>query len=186
MQKIKILEYSIHVSLAKLIIEVMTYRASLDKTSKTVTVVISLLFLCILVFQFTNYLLYHDWAALATASLLIIIYFITYLYRPVCYCIENNKIVVHRPASDITILRSDVKKVELINDNKLRGTIRTFGVGGLFGYFGQFINTELGCMTWYATKRSNESVLIELTNNKKIIVTPDEPQQFINDLSLVA
>ena len=53
-----------------------------------------------------------------------------------------------------------------------------FGVGGLFGYYGNFVNSTLGSMTWYATRR-DKAVLITTLENKKIIVTPDSPEEFV-------
>ncbi len=164
----------------------MIYKASLDRTSKVVTVLISVLFFVIIAIQLSVYIEYRSWPSLATSVLLFAIYFLAYLFSPVNYRIERNKIVVHRPGSDITIPRNDVKRIELLAAQKLKGSIRTFGAGGLFGYFGQFMNSELGCMTWYATKHRKKVVLIELQNNKKIIITPDEPEQFIEQMQLAA
>ena len=64
-----------------------------------------------------------------------------------------------------------------ISNNDMGLTIRTFGVGGLFGYFGKFFNSKIGRLTMYGTRRNN-TVLIE-TDNKKIILTPDDPIEFL-------
>ena len=164
----------------------MKYKASLDSTSKKITLLISLLFLVIISVQMFLFVPYHIWPGLAVALLLLIIYVLTYLYHPVSYGIKDKNVVVHRYVSDVVVLRSDIKKIELVATQKLNGAIRTFGVGGVFGYFGQFLNRDLGCMTWYATQRNHDAVLIELNNNKKIIITPDEPEQFIQQLSASA
>lgn len=164
----------------------MEYRASLDKTSKTVTVLITILFLFVIGMQITLFAKYHNWLPLATTILLVCVYIISYVFHPVSYRVEKDNIIVHRLASDIVFSRSDIKNIELLQDAKLKGTIRTFGVGGLFGYFGQFMNHEMGCMTWYATKHHTKTVLIELQNNKKIIITPDEPEQFVHQLQMIA
>jgi hypothetical protein len=55
-------------------------------------------------------------------------------------------------------------------------------MGGLFGYYGNFVNFSLGRMTWYATRR-DKPVLVKTTDNRKIIVTPDDPDTFVNELS---
>ncbi len=65
-----------------------------------------------------------------------------------------------------------------VDKDKMGWAIRIFGVGGLFGYFGKFANKEMGNMTWYATRR-DKTVLVTTTGNKKIIVTPDEPEAFV-------
>ena len=163
----------------------MKYAASLDKTSKIITLFVSLLFIVIISL---NIWYAHDNAlvSLLVTVMLLLIYAITYCYRPVNYQIKNNNIVVHRYASNVVFSRNEIKSVQLVTPQKLQGAIRIFGVGGLFGYFGKYINRDLGYMTWYATQRDNEAVLIELNNQKKIIITPDKPEQFVDELSQIA
>ena len=55
----------------------------------------------------------------------------------------------------------------------MKWTIRTFGVGGLFGYYGKFRNKTFGNMTWFATQQKNY-LIFETTNNQKIVLTPDD------------
>ncbi|MBS4044542.1 MAG: hypothetical protein KGZ59_12085 [Chitinophagaceae bacterium] len=82
--------------------------------------------------------------------------------------------------NDIKLLKSEIISVGQLEKEKLKGTIRTFGVGGLFGYFGKFYNNKIGVMTLYATRRSNY-VLIKTSANKKIILTPDNPEDFVKE-----
>ncbi|MDQ2751713.1 MAG: PH domain-containing protein [Bacteroidota bacterium] len=164
----------------------MKYAASLDKTSKIITLLVSLLFAVIIVSQIVSFIRYRDVTPLWVTGLLLIIYVITYCYHPVSYQIKNKSIVVHRYASNVVLSPNEIKHVEIIPSQKLRGSIRIFGVGGLYGYFGQFSNRDLGYMTWYATQRVNEVILIELNNHKKIIITPDQPQQFVDELTQIA
>ncbi|MFM7328528.1 MAG: PH domain-containing protein, partial [Bacteroidota bacterium] len=56
---------------------------------------------------------------------------------------------------------------------KLRWSIRLFGSGGLFGYFGKFRNSTFGTMNWYAT-RLGKFVVIILRSGEKFVVTPDD------------
>jgi hypothetical protein len=70
--------------------------------------------------------------------------------------------------------------VQLLDKETLSWSVRVFGVGGFFGYFGKFANTKLGTMIWYATPKDN-IVLVEMLNNKKIILTPDEPEKFVTN-----
>ena len=59
-------------------------------------------------------------------------------------------------------------------------SIRVFGVGGLFGYFGLFRNSRYGTMIWYATRR-DQFVVIERSNGKTIVLTPDDPNLFVSE-----
>ena len=66
----------------------------------------------------------------------------------------------------------------MIDKKDIRNCVRTFGVGGLFGYYGCFANFTFGSMTWYAT-RKDKAVLITTNTNKKVLVTPNDPVAFI-------
>ena len=48
---------------------------------------------------------------------------------------------------------------------------------------GKFANTKVGNMTWYATRR-NKTVLLKTIDNKKIILTPDEPEKFVANFAV--
>lgn len=76
--------------------------------------------------------------------------------------------------------RADIKSVELIEKATLSGTIRTFGVGGLFGWYGKFANSQLGNMTWYLTRR-DKPVLILKKDSKKILISPDQAEAFVRE-----
>ena len=54
--------------------------------------------------------------------------------------------------------------------------VRTFGVSGIFGYFGRFYTTHLGHHILYVTDR-HKAVVIEA--DKTYVVSPDDPQQFV-------
>ena len=59
----------------------------------------------------------------------------------------------------------------------LRGCIRLWGSGGLFGYYGLFRTAKLGKSTWYVTSRNNSVVVI--TAAKTVLFSPDEPDGFL-------
>lgn len=81
---------------------------------------------------------------------------------------------------DVVIERNDIADIRQLAPEQLSGSIRTFGVGGLFGYFGKFSNPKLGSMTWYATRR-DKAILIITNDNKRLLLTPDEPTVLFND-----
>lgn len=111
---------------------------------------------------------------------LLLIYLVPFAFRPDNYVLTIDKLIVQRPLSDVKINRSEIKSVEQIDKEKFIHTFRTLGVGGLFGYFGKFANTELGSMTWYATRR-DKTVLVTTIDNKKIVLTPDNPEEFVEN-----
>ncbi len=60
----------------------------------------------------------------------------------------------------------------------LRGSVRLFGNGGLFGITGWFWNRKFGRFRAYATDPSR-AVLLHYQAGKKVMVTPNDVQQFI-------
>ena len=61
------------------------------------------------------------------------------------------------------------------------GSIRLFGIGGVFGYIGNFKNSILGNYKAYVTHRK-KTVLIVTKESQKILISPDDPVEFIHSL----
>jgi hypothetical protein len=160
----------------------MTYKTSLDNLAKVVTIVITILFAAIIVGQFSLINDEGKSVPIFTTILLSLIYFGTFSFRPISYRITDDKLIIHRLLSNIKIDRTEIKNVEQLEKAKLSWSVRIFGVGGLFGYWGKFSNTKIGTMTWYATRRSN-AVLVTTIHNKKIVLTPNEPEKFVTEFN---
>jgi hypothetical protein len=158
----------------------MTYKASLDNFAKAVTIAVTVLFAIIISTQFSIINKAGSTIPIFTIATLVFIYIIVFAFRPINYKLFDNKLIINRLIANVEIDRAQIKSVVLLNKEKMGWVVRTFGVGGLFGYYGRFSNTKIGVMTWYAT-RKNKTVLVTLLNNKKIIVTPDEPEKFVAD-----
>src|SRR5262249_13387135 len=60
----------------------------------------------------------------------------------------------------------------------LRGSVRLFGNGGLFGISGWFWNRRIGRFRAYATD-PGRVVLLRYGDGKKVVVTPHDVQHFI-------
>jgi hypothetical protein len=60
----------------------------------------------------------------------------------------------------------------------LRGSLRLFGNGGLFGFSGWFWNRRIGRFRAYATD-PGRAVLLRYRDGKKAVVTPHDVQHFI-------
>ena len=161
----------------------MTYKTSLDNLSKVTTIAITILFAAIIIGQI--FLIKNEGKAvpLITTFTLLVIYFGTFSFRPINYRLTDDELIIHRPLSDIKINRNEIKSVEQLDKEKLAWAWRIFGVGGLFGYWGKFTNSKMGSMTWYST-RQNKAVLINTIYDKKIVITPDEPERFIAEFNL--
>ncbi len=155
----------------------MEYKASLDQGAKIITGLISVLFLSIATWNV--WLIYSGSDSTVQFAgntipviLMLVIYAFCYLFRPVCYVVGKTGLTIKRPLKDYHLEVNKIKNVYLTDKETMTWTIRTFGVAGLFGYYGKFRNKKFGNMTWFATKRNNYLVL-ETTNNRKIVLTPD-------------
>ncbi len=123
-----------------------------------------------------------SWVPYFSIAFLVTIYLVAFIFRPVGYVITAERLIIQKQWKNVELNRSEIEQVELLEEGRLKGSIRTFGVGGLFGYFGKFTKIGFGNMTWYATRR-NKMVLIQTTGNKKIVVTPDEAELFVAGLN---
>jgi len=161
----------------------MNYKASFDNLTKIVTIGVTILFAFIIFFP----LIFitdgtSDQNAIYTRVALLAIYIITYGFSTKAYKITQDEVIIDRLFGNVKIKRSEILSVELIEKDQMGWLIRTFGVGGLFGYWGRFSSSKLGSMTWYAT-RKNRIILIKTINNKRIVITPDEMVQFVENFN---
>jgi hypothetical protein len=152
----------------------LIYKASLDKTAIIITNIITLIFGALIVFNFL----------LSLAIILLLIYLICLLLKPINYQITEKELIIHRLIKNVHIKRSEIESLEVLEKSALSGSIRIFGVGGLFGWYGRFANKQLGTMTWYVTRR-DKPILILTKSNKSIIISPDEVETFVSDFKKV-
>lgn len=90
--------------------------------------------------------------------------------------IGESQIVILRRYNSVVIRRDEIKSIEKLPENAMRGAIRTGGVGGLFGYFGKFYTRSIGSFSLYATG-SNNLFLIRKWDDKNIVVACAEPDK---------
>ncbi|WP_340103628.1 PH domain-containing protein [Rhodohalobacter sp. 8-1] len=96
------------------------------------------------------------------------------------YSIQDGELQIVRLGWSKNIPYSSIRRV----DNKpiaMMGSLRLFGIGGVFGYIGNFKNSILGHYKAYVTHRK-KTVLIVTDNDQKILISPDAPKEFINSL----
>lgn len=160
----------------------MIFKTSLDGLAKGITIGVIVLFSTIIVGQLIPSYELDPIGSIFLIGLLIVICCACVLYRPLNYVLTTDTLIIHRLINDIAIKRTDILIAKEVSNIDMGQTIRRFGVGGLFGYFGRFSNSKFGQLTMYATRRNN-AVLID-TGNKKIILTPDNPFELVNQLTI--
>jgi hypothetical protein len=170
----------------------MVYKASLDNLSKAIT------FFCFLVFIYVGYKTFTSTQVTSTGikpylsrigiiTFLVTVPLVCYLLSTKSYKIDSERITITRPLRSFSINFADIVKVELLSPKDLSGLIRTFGVGGLFGYNGRYYNSTLGRINLYTTQRKNR-ILIVNRENVAVVISPDDPslyQKLISSINVI-
>jgi hypothetical protein len=158
----------------------MNFTVTSDKRVKIFTGIIILIFLTAIIGLIGIFIADSSTLTLAAAILLFAVFVVAYLFRPLSYTVTNDSLIIQRLAGNIHISKSSITEVRVIQKNEMNGSIRTFGVGGLFGYYGNFLHPKLGVMKWYV-KRMDRLVLIT-TDSGKLLLSPDNVEGLINAL----
>lgn len=148
------------------------YSTSWDNLVKGVTTGVFALMVTLIVILglVSNSLLFT--AALITlfGSVLLVIF----LWAPRGYELHDNLVVVRRLIGDAKIAFAQAA-------SRWKWTwwgLRLFGSGGMYGYYGIFMFKGVGTVRMHATNR-HKLVLVTDVNGRKYLLSPDEPERFI-------
>ncbi len=120
---------------------------------------------------------------LAIISIVTII--MVHLYsRPRCFSVSSDGLEIIWPARTRKLPRGAFTEIREIKRIELGRMIRKFGVGGILGQFGWFQSVYMGNFDAYLT-RNDGMVLIRLRNRRPILITPENPQEFVKALRAV-
>ena len=162
----------------------MVFKSTLDKTSKAITIGVILLFVVLFIISYPFSGKENITTSLLIGLLFLVITIVTYAFSTKSIELNQNDLYIKRPFDKVVLLRSDIIKIEKIDYKDLSLAMRKFGSGGVFGYIGKFWNKQQGNMTWYATDMKNP-VMIETKNGKKIVLTPDDRVQFLEQFTII-
>ena len=146
-----------------------------DITTKIISaIVIAIPFVMI----FAQYTFVKDNNAILdlTAIFLFITYFIAWMLHPTSYVIDSEKLVICRPIGGIKI---DLSSIQNIERTAPGFSMRLFGSGGLFGYYGLFSSNKLGRHNRY-TGNNEDLVFVNAGKKKYLLSIHDE--LFFNEL----
>ena len=109
---------------------------------------------------------------LAISALLIFTILVSYLFSPRRIRVEDGSVIVERPIGKVVIPLEGARIRKL--DRLGFRTLRLFGSGGLFGYFGLFYSSGIGKFYLYSGRRKNLT-LIETGEKRYVIgMSPEE------------
>jgi hypothetical protein len=81
------------------------------------------------------------------------------LTMPRYLLLDDKSIVITHPIGQSVILKSDIIEVRAIERSELLGSIRLFGSGGFFGWFGIFRNSKFGTYRLYCGQLENLNLI---------------------------
>jgi transcriptional regulator with XRE-family HTH domain len=87
------------------------------------------------------------------------------------YSVKDGQLLIHRTGWSTRYALRDIREME-INPNATMGSIRLFGIGGLFACVGLYRNDILGNYLAYITESKNALVL--KMEKRTIVVSPDD------------
>ncbi|MBP7478289.1 MAG: PH domain-containing protein [Chitinophagales bacterium] len=153
----------------------MEYRASYDSLTKWISGIVIIFLLGIgltgfISFSKTSNMLYYQ-IGIFLLSLLTLIG--AWIFSIKSYTLKDNVLTINRPLGNIEISLAEIKEIMLLDKFNMLGTIRTFGSGGLFGYYGKFYIPKLGHVNMFCTQRIHQ-ILIVTMDEKKRIISPDD------------
>jgi hypothetical protein len=105
------------------------------------------------------------------------------LYRPLAFSFspDHLTLLVHRPAGARAFPLLGLSDVNFPATPPPRGSIGLLSSQGYFGVFGKFWNRDWGTFEVYVTDSRRQVELI-WSDGKRLILSPDDPSGFINNL----
>ena len=127
-------------------------------------------------------------AGIATGKLLVLLLgavfmLLAWAWSPRSYGVSRGEILVRRAIGAARMPLAGLREARAAGRDDLRGVVRLFGNGGLFGYYGLFRTSKLGKCSWYCTNRSKMVVVV--TDAKTALFSPDDVPGFLAALGAV-
>jgi len=108
-----------------------------------------------------------------------------YFFRPLGFAVTNDAILILRPLGSRRIQLETLREIRVPATHPPGMTIGLMRVQGLYGTFGSFWNKHWGKSYVYVTNQAN-TVELGLTNRSRLIISPDDPQEFVQAVKNVA
>lgn len=157
----------------------MKFSASLDKTAKYLSLFITLFVAATLIV--TAILSDDRQTFFIVGPIVSVSIFLSYLWKPSSYEITNEYVIVHRLIGAAKYERSRIINVRAGEPEEIKNSIRLFGSGGMFGYFGKFRNSHLKTFVLQCTRRDN--LVMIFTDKGLKVLSPDDPQTMLRTLN---
>jgi hypothetical protein len=154
----------------------MKQKLEFDLTTKIISALVIAIPFVMIIAQYSVIKENNEILAL-TSIFLFITYFVAWMLHPTSYEISNESLVIHRPVRAIKISLASIKNIERTEPGY---SMRLFGSGGLFGYYGLFSSNKLGRHHRYTGDNKN---LVLISTEKKKYLLSIHDDLFFQELS---
>ncbi|UCD18716.1 MAG: DUF1648 domain-containing protein, partial [candidate division WOR-3 bacterium] len=121
----------------------------------------------------------YGWTLVAVMLLIIVV---SYMYSPAAYRFRGSHLIVRKVIGrEIMIPLADTVGYTIVPDFTKLKAVRTFGNGGLFGYYGTFSTMEYGTVN--CQLRSLKNVVILKTKDIAFALSPEDMDRFEDQLA---
>lgn len=123
--------------------------------------------------------------AIVTVLFLLLVYGSVWVgFRPSRFLLTPDQLIIRFPARQRSFPLADLGEAEILSEANFRqefGWAMRIGAGGLWGGFGWLQTSKKGMLEFY-TSRSDGLVWIKRQSGNDLLLTPQEPERFIQAL----
>lgn len=125
-----------------------------------------------------------SWALAASTAFIVALYAGIWLaWRPTAFELDADTLRIRWPLRSRAIARADVEGARVVTSSEFRreyGYGVRVGAGGLWGGFGLLKTGRATFSMWIS--RTDRFVLVTLRGARPLLVTPEEPERFVETL----
>lgn len=112
--------------------------------------------------------------------LMVFLFLLPMLFWPIRLKVSDDEIKIFRPVGPVKVPFADVKSVSFIEDGEqfFDKLIRTFGSGGVYGYWGWYKHEKHGKVRMFVTDMKH-CFLVKLKNGKMFVVSSTKRQEIV-------
>lgn len=126
-----------------------------------------------------------SWLMAPVALFVVLLYAGVWLaFRPSRFEVDVSTLRVQWPVRGRTIARADIESARLVTSAEFRseyGLGMRIGAGGLWGGFGLLKTGRETFSMWIS--RTDQFVIVQLRGERPLLVTPEQPQRFVDMLT---
>lgn len=163
--------------------ESISFRAPWGKSVKLFTLVLQIPLFLIIIVNFKILPNQIIWAKIVGVGVPLLLVLIVPFFMILGFEIRENQLIIKRPGWITKIDLSNISSVEA-NPTAMKGSIRTFGNGGLYCFCGAFSNKLLGSYRAFVTNPENAVVI--RTAGKIYVVSPENPALFVTEIKKIS